>query len=432
MTLAELLVVLGLMAILLGFSVGVYQKLTRQQDLPAAEMGLRALLHRARNTAREEGFPVDVELDPVELEARARIRSWTGVWHFESDDLESGSNIGDFQRQFDMNGAFGEYGQVKNGALDPEGRIGGALRFDDPEQAGYMQCSGSRPGFNPTEGVVLQAWVLPRNLAVGIDPDESGGRRNAVQADEYMVICKGRLRGNDPDDFSYFLRLTSDYAVEAGIKGPPGSNENDGIYIVTTFPGAVRPERWSKLEMIYDGTGIELRVNGVRRSASPPLVGGELLTCPSRLETNPGPLYVSHPERSFFGMIDEVRIGVIQTPDGSRYRLPGEVTFLFRGDPGDPRDPERKPRTKRIRFDAKGRLDERLHPFPIQVILTDAMGFRQSDRVVRDLEARAGRGTDTKKKLSPQEMRTIGPGEMPEIPEDKMATITIEMSGYIH
>jgi hypothetical protein len=314
-----------------------------------------------------------------------------------------------------MNGAFGTYGQVKDG-VPTEGYLGQGLSF---EEGGYMD-GGNPTTFNPTEGVMLQAWIRPGLLAPWAGTEETEKGVTTRRIEEYMIICKGRRSEFRLEDFSYFLQLTNEYALEAGIRGPLGSNEDDGVYIVSTYPGAVEPERWSRVGMIFNGEEVKILVNGVERTVLVPVVAGEPLECPPRLEPNLGPLYVSHPDWSFIGEIDEVKIGAIHTPEDARYSLPADVSFLF---PPDPLDPLR---IRRLRFSGDGRLDPVVHPLPVQIRITDAEGYRRSDLLVQEIEDKMG------KKKKRQDEKTVTPGEEPEIPDDRMAVITIERSGHIH
>ena len=414
MTMMELLVVMGLIALIVGISVGAYGKLTRTYDLPAAASGVRALLLRARNTARQEGQRTEVLIDPSEREARALTRSWIGIWHFEMEDWQQPSQPSKFD--FDIDGAYGNFGEVRGADLD-WGKVGQALFFGP---GGYLDAY-DRATFNPRDGIILEAWINLDVNAFAISTG-SGVDEPVEQADEFMVICKG---SSPPDDFSYFLRVTSDFAVEAGVKGPPDSNAADGVYIVSTDDRAFEPRRWTKVGMTYDGDRLEIHVNGVPRYCEAPMVGGERLECPPRLEPSWGSLYISHPIRSFVGGIDEVRLGAIHYPENARYRLPGEVSFLLREDPAGEGGPFR------IRFTAEGRLDPFLHPRPVRIVLTDAEGYRPSDEVIRrGLEAEA-KASGKRRTLGPEEQRTRTPGEIPEVPDDHKAVITVELSGHI-
>lgn len=410
---------MGLMVLLLGLSVGVFRNLTRVYDLPAAEAGIRTLLLKARTTAREDGYPTLVEFHAEAREARARILTWVASWHFEVDDVDLPGSGG---AAFDVWGMKQTYGQVFRADPDEfpdEGRVGDGIRF---RIGSYMDC-GDQPSWNPVEGIILEAWIKSDDLA----PLPSNGDVPTGEVDEFMVICKGRLMPDDPYDFSYYLLVTSDYAVEAGIRGPRDSNEDDGIYRVETYPGAFEPGRWTKVAMTYNGQKIEIRVNGVPHRAMAPLVGGETLSCPPRLERRLGsPLYVSHPDRSFMGIIDEVRIGAIHTPERATYALPGEVIFLLPGDPmGDKR-------TVRVHFDAEGRLDRFYHSGPVEIVLVDAKGFGPEDRIKREIaEAEAKKKGKKRRKLTPPEQRTLTVGEPAQIREDDKVVITVELSGDI-
>ncbi|MCZ6688189.1 MAG: hypothetical protein O7H41_01095 [Planctomycetota bacterium] len=418
----ELLIVMGLILVLMGLSIGAFGKLTTTHSLAAAESGVRTLLLHARNTARSEGFPTVVEIDPdpAGQEIRARIINWVGAWHFELEDKASGTG----GASFDVRGMRQTYGQVFR--ADPDefpipGKLGDAILF----RLGSYLDAGDEPAWNPTDGVILEAYIKADDLSL---PPGNGNGPAVDEVEEFMVICKGWLRPGNSYGFSYFLRVTSDYAVEAGIRGPEDSNEDDGIYVVKTHPGAFEPGRWTKVAMTYNGIEIEIRVNGVRRGAFAPRVGGEPLSCPPRMEPRLGrPLFISHPDRSFIGAIDEVRIGAIHAPEGARYQPAGDVVFLT------PTDLKGARRVQRIWFDADGRLDPIHHSRPVEILLTDAEGYGVEDMIKKKIaRVEASRRKNKKRrKFTREEMRTRTSETARPLPEDQLARITVELSGDI-
>lgn len=377
-TLIELLTVIAIAAIIMSISVGVFVRLGKKNQLEATTNSVRALLRRARNAAREERAPAQVEIDSEAGEVRAQTRETITLFRFESDQLDDapgGSGKGAPGATLSESGIRGSHGIVGRvvGADSIEGRFGLGLDFQQP---GSHVAVPDRPALSPLEGVAVEAWVFPAKLedkipkqqdsqkpklsaaasaqTPGTPPTPTPPRalkywqRHPEDPPLFTVVRKGR---------AYELAVTADYAVQCAITGLPAgaSKEQDEItYVARTAPYSLKPEKWARLELVFDGRELVCSVDGIRRGLSPTKDASPL---PARLVRDRSPLLISDPdpERGFVGSIDEVKLqGVIR---GERVLVPKNMALLAP-------QPE-------IRFDALGQLDPLRHAEPVVFWISD-------------------------------------------------------------
>ena len=161
-------------------------------------------------------------------------------------------------------------GTVTEAAWVP-GRFGSALSFDGVNDRVFVNSSTS---LNLSTGMTLEAWVQPTAA--------QSGWRTIVQ--------------REPD--AYFLNGSND----SGALRPSGGGNFAGS---TTWTSATTPlvvGTWTHLALTYNGSLVQLYVNGVA-TASTPASGGVLATT--------SPLWIggNNPYGEYFkGLIDEVRI----------------------------------------------------------------------------------------------------------------------------
>lgn len=370
-TLMELLTVVLIISLLGGLSAAVFQVVQKNFDLAGSSLQIEGIIQAARNTAISSASHVRVVADPVRRRVEARAFRTVGEWSFEETDGET------------TLGAPMELATLK-GASAAEGHIGQGLAM----KGGFVDC-GESPRFDLRLGVQIEAWVnLAQSLVDPLSSPESDGR--AVRGSSGRGSSRGRRTsvGSSRGDVSivlqregaYYLGVTPDGRVEAGI-GAGGGLEP---YRVRTPPEAVRPGRWQRLAMSYDGLSLEVSVDGIPRPLS--VVGYEsskpenLPPLPDTIAPGEGPLTLGAEKNSFPGRIDEVKLRGLVEP--VVYEIP-ETQLLLGW-------------KKVLHFDRRGHLDPRHHDRPVRLVLIET---RPEDRrpatgktgVVRDFSKTFGR-----------------------------------------
>ncbi len=131
MTLIELLLVMGLIALLLGFGVGAIAGL--DLGTMGASSLVRSTLRSANNWAVARQAPSRVRIDPETGGVVAEGLAVVGTWHFEEEPPR---------------GAFGLDGQLVGAELTDNGYIGRALRLvSDNQGACYEIPVHTDPAF---------------------------------------------------------------------------------------------------------------------------------------------------------------------------------------------------------------------------------------------------------------------------------------------
>jgi prepilin-type N-terminal cleavage/methylation domain-containing protein len=349
-TLVELLAVIAILALLMGLSVAAFTVLPARAEHEQAAGTLRTLLRRARAAAVESRAGATLEVAPHHV----AVRSWRRIalWRFE--DLGPDPAGGKALRSI---GARGMVASV-TGAQSCAGRIGQGLQFDGPGE--WADC-GDAPMLSPPDGVRLEAWVFPADFAaMRLDPK---ARARPSPPDASRPAPRG---GHAPWEFQiaakgeeYALRAREDYAVIARVKGERGL---EGF--VETRPGALAPDRWTHVALIFDASDPErdrlrIEIDGVR--ADRPTRTDD--PCPARITPTPDPLMLSSKDMAlaFVGDIDEVAVSGLALEEeaslGEGVRLSG---------------------AKRVRFDAEGALDPLEHDAPASITVS-AAGVKAAD-----------------------------------------------------
>lgn len=268
-TLMEMMVVMVITAMLLGFGIGIYSGMGKGLSARAVLRGVRSAITRTRNFARKEGCDSFLKLDAGANQICGMGRRTVGLWHFE-DDLTTG--------------AFGLNGTVLGGELVPHGAVGNCLDFG--EEGGMVDCGGS-PVFVPIDGIVVEAYVFI----------QEHGEKSIVEK-----------RG------SYSLATTQDGNLEGAIwVGEYGER------VQVTGEGAVLPlSRWIQVAMVYDEAELVVSVEGIVRGR----VRESRKLSPS-VDAN---LTVGSENRPFRGRIDEVKVSTLVAD--SALSLPQEASLL--------------------------------------------------------------------------------------------------------
>jgi prepilin-type N-terminal cleavage/methylation domain-containing protein len=388
-TLVELLTVIAIAAILASISVGVFVKMGHKNELEATTNLVRAIFRRARNAAREERAPALVEIDAREGEVRAQTRETITLFRFEQDQLDgapdspAGSDpkapmsnqraAASAVEEFTVRGSHGIEGHVV-GADSIEGRLGLALDFERP---GSFVSIPDRPVLSPVEGVAVEAWIYPAKLEEKIPDEPMAPSEKSRLTQEAIKLAGTPPRPTPPRAWKYWnrhqddpplftvirkgrafeLAVRADYAVECAVSGRANNDATTAgemTYIAHTGPGVVRPGKWARVELVFDGRELACAIDGIRRVLTP-LHGFE--TMPKLLARDSAQLVFSDPdpERSFAGSIDEVKVqGVLRS---ERVTVPKNVAILAP--------------TGQVFFDALGQLDPLHHSEPVVLWLSD-------------------------------------------------------------
>jgi hypothetical protein len=300
LTLLELLLVLFVLALLSGLSLGFLSSLDLGRR--AARGLVKSVVRSAANTAVASCARAEVEIDAAQGELHARALSVVGTWHFERS----------------MAGAFGVDGTADPALYTRGGFLGDGLAF-----AGRLGQSATiavqhDPSFDLAQGFALECAVLWE--------DSGGGRILSVgEACGLELGGAGDVRGR------FSAATVRDGRVSAGAS-----------VVVQSAPGAVAPGRWARLRLAYDRSELVLEIDGVRAA--------------SAAESAPvwrveGPLVLSDPRRPFPGRIDELTVSAVQVGEAARLpqsvriaEAPPAISFL----PGGALDRERHPGAVRI------------------------------------------------------------------------------------
>jgi prepilin-type N-terminal cleavage/methylation domain-containing protein len=452
-TLLELLTVIAIVGILMGMGIGVFARVGRRNELDATTNAVRALVRRARNAAREERAPAVVELDSAASEVRAQTRETLTLFRFETeqlsgdvswsqgaeDDAAKAAKLKEKLPEYDVRGSFGIQGHVV-GADVTDGKLGNGLEFRRP---GAFVTIPDRPSLSPIEGVAVEAWIWPDKVEDGMpkraserEPPRDEVAKRIKDAGEPPVKTPIRAldwvskRPDDPPLYTivrkgraFEVALTASYAIQLAITGTdPGVRSGTGgddTYVARTEDLAVRPEKWARISLVYDGRELSCSIDGIRHALTP-VKGFE--TQPARLFRDRSPLLFSDPdpERAFAGVIDEVKLsGILR---GERVAVPKNIALLAP--------------TAEIAFDALGALDPLRHPEPVVFWLSD------SDLALKALEPPApepGKTVERKKPDRAAEEKGATDREKLQrfadlasrLPEGRVQKVAVELTGIV-
>jgi len=341
-TLIELVVVLAILAAVAGLGIGVYRTVAKQNILPAAASQVSSVIRAARNYSVSSGLPSRVTIDARTQSISAFGYELVAAWSFE--DIESLA-VGDrIPLDRDIVGAFGERA-VPQGVLEAgKGRIGrGIVCLDE----GASLVAPRRPRYDAPRGFSLEAWVLfwPRELEKGEGSDRTGAWSDPRRSERYAVISRPG---------SWEMGLLGDGALYAVI-GDAERPEALETFSAATRSREVLGSRWTHVRASFDGLELRLEVDGIEREWAPErferIDPRDWPPLPERVPASDHDLMVSHPNRFFYGIIDEVKVRIALEPRS--YELPSEVAFLDR--------------SLELRFDSRGSLDPVHHASPVLV-----------------------------------------------------------------
>lgn len=328
-SLLELMVTMGLAAMLLGMGAGVYVKMGRQSAATQAMRSVSLLVTQARKSSAR--YPATLVSDPTDNTIKAYTDEVVQELHFESRPTENGDYVplGIEGRECTIAG-----GEVKADT----GRVGGGLRLD----AGSVNC-GTFAAYDLEQGMNAEVWVKPS------------------QAPKCDLVSKGR---------AFTVRLTSDGArtgqiqVRIQVQDPSGTQEP--VTRSISIP-PVRLNEWLGVRVSYDRTAIVTST-----SDGHGFVVRDAWKEGRRLATEPDqPLVIAS---GLQGWLDDVRIGGIRA--AQPLQLPAGVELAGTNPP--------------IRF-VDGRLDPTVHSGPARLSIAyqgriSTFEIGQSGAVLRVVE----------------------------------------------
>ena len=304
-TLLEMLTVLGILAVLLGLSVGVFS--SNVPRLTLAKNELRDKVRQARLFAVAENAPASVllragsETDWPEVTALGRRT--VGTWHLEGTDLDG----------------FPVEGQGSGYEEEARGVIGRAVRLSG-QMPSFLDF-GTRAAFDSVYGFAVQLYVRL----------DGPSRRVLVRKGEAF-----ELEVNGEGSLALSLRV-----VEPGRTG----SSAQVFESIESPAGAVRPDRWTEVMASFDGLQLELRVDGAT------VASHRLLDWRRLAVDEAAPLTVGDRTAAFSGSVDEFRYGTYGAETSEPLR-----DMVLDG-----------PELQTIRFAPGGELDPRVHEGPVTV-----------------------------------------------------------------
>lgn len=319
MTLIELMLVMGLLALLLGFGVGAISSI----DVGSYGSGslVRSVLRSAGNWSRARQAPARVRIDPKTGRMAAEGLDVIGTWHFES---------------LPPRAAFGLDGQMIGGQLVDDGYVGKALGFYGAEDnARYEAPVHTDPAFGLAQGFQVQVALRPE-----------GTRRGN------LIALGGSLKVEATNRLGLKVTLATQR-----FDDETGEVRTAGKASVDTPTGVLQVDAWNRVLIRYDRARLEVWVEGILVAA----VEEE-----GDVEKVAGPMVLGGGQRPWQGSMDNLVISGVGAQE--EIQLPVGVDFA----------PET---TTSIVFDPGGGLDRTVHDEPVLIGLSYDDGRTEIVRV---------------------------------------------------
>ena len=210
-TLIEILVVIVILSMILGMTIGILRNANRDLGVLAAANTVAAQLRATAEHARAEASPAWVVLDLEGRTIGTLTRETIGMWHFE-----------------DRMGAFGKEANPKGPVIVP-GRVGNCYRFKMNET---VDC-GEVPVYRPDQGVGIELWF-----------------HRVLRGNKHIIASIGK-----------------DVEVWADAQGKVTARV--GASQVTSGIVTVPREMWVYLQAIHNGRELKLLLNGTEVGSIP-------------------------------------------------------------------------------------------------------------------------------------------------------------------
>jgi prepilin-type N-terminal cleavage/methylation domain-containing protein len=174
-TLLEILAVIVIFSMLLGFSVALLQGANKDLGVAAAANHVVALFRAAHDVSRASSSPAWVVINRKENSIHVLVKETVGEWHLEEADAAEG--------------AFGRKARVNNGNSAP-GRVGKGVHL---AANGSVGC-GELPLYRPDQGLSIELWYLRRTGRVrGVLASAGNLVEIASEADGRVVAKAGSV-----------------------------------------------------------------------------------------------------------------------------------------------------------------------------------------------------------------------------------------------
>lgn len=304
-TLVEMMVVLSIIGVLMGLSIGAFRRSIPNRDL--ARRAVLDALRQARLFAIAENAPANVVLVPGTDERWPQVhalgRKTVGGWHLEGTDLAGWPTDG----------------RAGGAEEEPRGVIGRALRLSDVEPS-WLELPAT-PAFDARDGFAFEAFV----------------RVDSLRSQPLLSRGKG-LELNALADGGVSAQVRVEVRGEDGEPAP-------AYHTVTSEAPALRTDRFVKLAVTFDGFQVRL-------VADDAVVAEHALKARAPWLPEPdAPLLIGAYDEPAGLVVDEIKWGI------------------FAGDSHELRDMQIGPGTHLIRFGPDGALDPRFHQQPVEVAL---------------------------------------------------------------
>ncbi len=311
MTLIELLIVMGIVAVILGAGLGALAGIDTG-SAPAMAV-VNSSLRSANNWAVARRAPARIAFDSEANTIHAEGLAVIGTWHFETNPPR---------------GAFALNGSYQGVETIDDGYLGKALDLEGAEEGGiYSVPVHASPTYDISSGF---------QIAFAAKPVGTGTAR---------VLALGETLA---------VELTSNGAVKAWFQGERreanATATPSGKVLAETSPGLLRVGSWSRILVSYDRRELAIFVEGVPAARTSDEAYVMKIT---------GPLVVGAPRRQWPGRIDSLVISAVAADEV--IELPEGVSFA-----------ETAP--KQVVFAAGGGLDRRAHAGPVRFALDFADG----------------------------------------------------------
>ena len=329
-TLVELMVTMGVVAILMLGGVGVYFRMNRGFALQAATSSIESALRAARHTAVYERSPAVVVAvphpeEPAQVGAVYALgRQTLSNWHFEHPSQFTGDGV---------LGALGQKALLKGGTLaHAPGRIGTALALD-----GNTRLEATTPYLDGLrDGVFVECFVNPQAASDGV----------------VMAVASREAGGAA----QFWLGLVAAPGGRAfAVRGRASLAGGATLPEITTEP-LVPAGEWTHLALscYRDGPSgtdsdrfvLALDING-EEGAKELVQGANLSLAPSTAALNIG----SDGSANFSGLLDELKVAGLVA--GETRVMPRNTEVFFEPKSAGP---------WRVHFDREGKLDPTHHP----------------------------------------------------------------------
>ncbi|MEM7198974.1 MAG: prepilin-type N-terminal cleavage/methylation domain-containing protein [Planctomycetota bacterium] len=274
-TLLELLIVMGLISVLMGVGVGFVQR--GQTDIDVALLTARDQIRTASTTAKDRGLPTEVEIEPAQDGAPARIvvrgLRTVGHWHLESDERWIDSRLR----------------PALNGTVEP-GRFGEARRPDLDAPGAMLALAANGDVFDLEVGVAF---------------------RVDLRLDTFEPAIVARLGR------AFELGYDADLVPYASVT-LKGVGDQPGSVIKVNGTDPLPTVAWVTVELVHDGHWLALVVDG-REQAGVAAAGAPFQRQGDQLEVSLG-------NSPVHGLVDEIRL--LAYDRGARLALPDGVEWL--------------------------------------------------------------------------------------------------------